>query len=364
MDISSQTNTPQLRNYKLWLRMVVFTLFVLFGQSTATLLGRVYYSKGGKSIWLAALMETLGFPILIPFSLYFSPPKDRPNYNNPTHTPSKLILAAIYASLGLLQAVDNILYSIGLSSLPVSTFSLISATQLAFNAFFSFFLNAQKITPQIVNSLFLLTISSTLLVLQNDSENSESISRRKYVIGFSCTVIASLLFSLLLSLTQLVIHKVVRRETFHAVLDMIIYQSLVATFVNVVALFASKEWNSLRKEMENFEPGRVSYVMVLVGIAVSWQAYSIGAIGLIFEVSSLFSNAIGTLGLPIVPILAVIFFHDKMNGLKVIAMLLAIWGFASYLYQQYLDNSTSQIDRGNINAIPDLSTTERCQQVE
>jgi hypothetical protein len=33
----------------------------------------------------------------------------------------------------------------------------------------------------------------------------------------------------------------------------------------------------------------------------------------------------------------VMVFHDKMNGVKIIAMLISIWGFASYVYQQYLD---------------------------
>ena len=64
--------------------------------------------------------------------------------------------------------------------------------------------------------------------------------------------------------------------------------------------------------------------------------------GLIFEVSSLFSNVIITLGLPIVPVLAVVVFNDKMNGVKVTAMLLGIWGFVSYMYQYYLDDSKAE----------------------
>ncbi|KAH9627388.1 hypothetical protein KSS87_001227 [Heliosperma pusillum] len=78
-------------------------------------------------------------------------------------------------------------------------------------------------------------------------------------------------------------------------------------------------------------------VQVVVWTALTWQLYSIGIVGLINKVSSLFSNVVATLGLPIVPVLAVIFFHDSMDGVKVVAMVLAIWGFVSYGYQQYLD---------------------------
>ncbi|KAK9227599.1 hypothetical protein WN943_012653 [Citrus x changshan-huyou] len=138
----------------------------------------------------------------------------------------------------------------------VSTFSLITASQLAFNSLFSYFLNKQKFTPYIVDSLVLLTISSTLFVFQNDSENTTGVSKRKYAIGF---------------------------------------------------------------------------ILLVHQQAICWQLYAIGSTGLIFETSSLFSNAVGIAGLPIVPVLAVVFFHDKMHGLKLIAMVLAIWGFLSFV---------------------------------
>ncbi|OMP07253.1 hypothetical protein COLO4_07496 [Corchorus olitorius] len=125
-------------------------------------------------------------------------------------------------------------------------------------------------------------------------------------------------------------------------LDMIIYTAVVATLIIVVGLFGSGEGEGLGREMNKFELGKVSYVMVLVWIAVSWQVFSIGSVGLIFEVSALFSNVISTVGLPIVPVLAVICFHDSMSGIKVISMVLAIWGFVSYVYQHYLDDRESK----------------------
>ncbi|KAF3449506.1 hypothetical protein FNV43_RR10234 [Rhamnella rubrinervis] len=272
-----QMGLPKLVEYKWWIRITIYTLFLLTGQSAATLLGRLYYDKGGNSKWMATFVQSAGFPILLP------------SYSSSHHQPT-----------------DNMMYSYGLLYLPVSTYSLLCGTQLAFNALFSFFLNSQKFTPFILNSLVLLTISASLLAVNADSENTTKISKGKYVIGFLCTVGASATYSLYLSLVQL--------------------------------SSKSGEWKSLKKEMNDFTQGKVSYTMTLLWTAITWQISSVGMLGLIFEVSSLFSNVISTLALPVVPILAVMFFHDKVNGVKVVALVLAVWGFVSYIYQHYLDD--------------------------
>ncbi|XP_057493164.1 purine permease 21-like [Actinidia eriantha] len=175
-----------------------------------------------------------------------------------------------------------------------------------------------------------------------------------------CTFGASAGYALMLSLTQLAFRKILKKENFRIILDMIIYQSLVATCVVLLGLFASGEWKVLSKEMRDFKLGEFSYVMTLVWTAISWQVFSIGAVGLIFEISSLFSNVISTLGLPIVPVLAVFVFNDNMDGVKVIAMLLAIWGFISYIYQHYLDHlKAASMQNDRINGAPEVSLVER-----
>ncbi|GAV64934.1 TPT domain-containing protein [Cephalotus follicularis] len=332
------------RSYKWWILMAIYTFLVLSGQSVATLLGRLYYANGGSSIWMATFVQTAGFVVLLPFYFMYllKNAKTTSSTSDNTDLPSPLVVAMVYVSLGVILAGICVLYSLGLLYLPVSTYSLICASQLAFNAFFSYFLNAQKFTPLIINSLVLLTISSTLLVFQNESNTSNTVSRGKYILGFICTFCASAGYGLMLSLTQLAFRKVFKKETVKAIFEMIVYQSIVATCLIVVGLFASGDWKILNREMDEFKLGKVSYLMTLVWIAISWQVYFIGAVGLIFEVSSLFANAIATVGLPLIPVLAVIVFKDSMNGVKVISMLLAIWGFVSYVYQHYLDGFKSR----------------------
>lgn len=314
--------------------MALNIFFLVAGQAAAVLLGRFYYDKGGNSKWMATFVQTAAFPILL-IPLFLIPSSKEPSTTTP---PSWTILASIYIALGVVLAGDNMLYSTGLLYLTASTYSLICATQLAFNAVFSFYINSQKFTALILNSVVILSLSASLIAINDDSEGSSGISKGKYAIGIICTLAASALYSLLLSLMQLSFEKVIKKETFSVVLEMQIYTSIVAACASLVGLFASGEWKTLHGEMNGFGKGRISYVMTLVWTAVAWQVCSVGVVGLIFLVSSLFSNVISTVSLAVVPIASVMVFHDEMNGVKVIAMLLAFWGFASYIYQNYLDD--------------------------
>lgn len=226
--------------------------------------------------------------------------------------------------------------------MPLSTYSLLCSSQLAFNAVFAFILNRQKITPYILNSLVLLTLSAILLGVHSDSDRPKGVNTAKYIVGFICTIAASAIYGLLLPLMQLVFNRVIKKETFAVVLEMQFFISIVATVVCIIGLFVSGEFRDMKLEAESFTTGKVAYYMTLIWSAIGWQFSSLGGVGLIFLVSSLFSNVISTLALPIVPILSVGFFHDKMDALKIISMLLSIWGFVSYIFGGYLDSKPAK----------------------
>ncbi|XP_051132132.1 probable purine permease 11 [Andrographis paniculata] len=327
-----------------WISVVVNILLLVVGQSAGVLLGRYYYDEGGNSKWMASLVQTAAFPILFIPYIFLRPFDEPPNSGSSSSSssvPSVLILGTIYFIIGALIAGDNMMYSFALSNLSASTYSLICATQLAFTAIFSLFINRQKFTALILNSVVVLSFAAALLSVNDDDDSSGnvlSVSERKYTVGVVLALGASALYALLLSLMQLTFEKVVKKETFTVVLEMQIYTAIVATVVTTAGLFVSGEWKSIAGEMEGFGAGKVSYVMTLVWIAVAWQLCSVAVVGLIYVVSSLFSNVISTLSLAITPIASLVVFHDRMNGVKIVAMLLAFWGFASYVYQNYLDD--------------------------
>ncbi|PRQ29373.1 putative purine permease, plant [Rosa chinensis] len=290
--------------------MSIYTVFVLAGQAIATLLGRQYYDKGGKSNWLATLVQLCGFPIFLPYYCIPALNKNCPTTNNRVKATSNRVKATVYISpcinlcLSWLPYSSRLLFVFSRTILP-SCIYFLPHFCIPTHLQCTFLLLPQHAEVNFFNCQlsFILTISSSLLVLQADhSADSSKVSRSKYIIGFVCTVGASAGYALTLSLTQLVFIKVIRKETFRVIMDMshmTVYTSVIATAIILA--------------------------------------------------SSLFSNSISAVGLPIVPVLAVIFFHEKMDGLKAMSLVLAMWGFISYVYQDYLDDRKSKSEKKDAN---------------
>lgn len=355
-------STPWLEKYKRWLEIGSNSLLVLICLSAATLLGELYYRKGGKSTWMNSLVQMVGFPILLPILFLNKGGENGDDDEHKHKNPSIWMFLSVYVFLGFLLGGSCMLNAVGLLHLPVSTFSLISASQLGFNALFSFFLNSQKITTYIANSIILLTISSILLVFQPDDDSSSggSSKGKGYVlIGFICTLFGSAGYALLLSSTERIFRKIMKKRTMKQVMNVVIWQSFFATCAILIGLFASGEWKWIKTEMQEYKLGKVSYVMTLVWNALLWQIYTIGLLSLIMRVSALFANVITTLSVPLIPVLALIVFDEKMNGVKVMSMILAIWGFLSYGYQQYLDEVKLKADLSKAKEESQVSLVER-----
>ncbi|GJN01917.1 hypothetical protein PR202_ga19221 [Eleusine coracana subsp. coracana] len=329
-----------------WTTVVVDMLMVICGQTVATLLGRLYYNSGGNSKWMVTLAVSGGAPLLA-VPLLLTPPETEEETPRQQPAASKMLL--IYAGLGLLIGLDNLMYSYALQYLPVSTYSLLAATQLAFNAVTSRLINAQRFTALIANSVVVLTFAAALLGIggsTSDDTTTTSSSSSKYAVGFALTLAASAAFALILSLFELTFETVIRSRALRWVLKMQLYTNLFASAVCVVGMFASGEWRAIPAEMAAFQTGKARYVATVAGIAAAWQAAAVGTVRLVSRVSALFANVTATVGLPLVPVLAVALFGDRMSGVKALAMLMAIWGFLSYVYQHYLDGKKGDDECG------------------
>ena len=88
--------------------------------------------------------------------------------------------------------------------MPVSTYSHIVSSQLAFNVVFSLILNRQKITPYILNSMVLLTLGEILLAVHSYGDRPKGVNSAKYMVGFIFTIAASAIYGLLLLMIQLI----------------------------------------------------------------------------------------------------------------------------------------------------------------
>ena len=215
-------------------------------------------SSDTQSVSLSTLVQSTGCPIfLIPLVFYQGKQVSKITCLTP-----RLVL--IYVSMGLSVAGDNLLYSWGISYIPISTYSLLCSSQLAFNVVFAFIFNRKKITPFILNFLVFLSLSAIMLGIHSDSDRPKGVNTSKYIIGFICTLPASVMCGLILPSMQLVFNRVLKKETFAVVLEIQIFTSLVATVVCIIGLFVGGEFKDMKEEAESFTTGIVSYYMTLI----------------------------------------------------------------------------------------------------
>ncbi|CAM8942949.1 unnamed protein product [Rhodiola kirilowii] len=351
---NAQLISPSMKRFLLILNTILLTI----GNCGGPQLMRLYFVHGGKRVWFSSWLETGAFPvILIPLTLLYlyriHQHRRRPrrsvlaaSNNNPESQEiitkeeevetkffvMKLPLLVGSAFIGVITGLDDYLYAYGVARLPVSTSSLIIASQLAFTAFFAFLLVKQKFTSYSINAIFLLVVGSAILGLNTDSDRPAGVSKSEYFVGFFMTVAAAVLYGFVLPAIELIYKKGRQVMTYGLVLEVQLVMCLFATLFCTVGMIVNKDFQAIPREAKEYGLGEVNYYVVVVWSAIVWQCFFLGAIGVIFCSSSLFSGVIITVLLPFTEVLAVIIFKEKFQAEKGVALVLSLWGFASYFY--------------------------------
>ncbi|KAF6147832.1 hypothetical protein GIB67_014412 [Kingdonia uniflora] len=322
--------------------LLINCILLAIGTCGGPLILRLYFVHGGKSIWLSSWLQTAGFPVMIVPLLVFYFLRRK---NSPEGTRSKpfIITCRLFVGnmfLGILIGVDNYLYSSGAAKLPVSTSSLLLSTQLAFTASFSFLMVKQKFTSYSINAVVLLIVAALILGLHSSGDRPNGASNKEYYIGFIMTLAAAVLYGFFLPATELMYKKAKQGITYSLVLEMQVVMSMFATAFSTVGMLVNKDFQIrgtqvIPREAREYGIGETKYYLVLVMSALAWQFYFLGAIGVIFCSSSLFSGIMTSVLLPVTEIFGVIFFKEDFTSEKGVALALSIWGFISYFYGEF-----------------------------
>ncbi|PKA50025.1 Purine permease 3 [Apostasia shenzhenica] len=325
------------RNLKILLTVTNCILLCL-GSTGGPILLRVYFLHGGHRQWLSSWLETGGWPILlIPLSLSYLY-RRRSSASSPA--PAILLTPRLFlasAVIGLLTGLDDFLYAYGLNFLPVSTSAVLIATQLAFTALFAFFIVRQRFTPFSINAVALLTVGAAILALHANSDRPAGVSAAGYSKGFVLTLGAAALYGLVLPLVELTYAKAGRAVTYTLVMEMQVVIGFFATIFCTVGMVVNKDFQGIPREAASYRLGETKYYVVIVFAAILWQFFFLGAIGVIHCVNTLFAGILIAVFIPIVEVLAVVFLHEKFSSEKGVALVLCLWGLASYSYGEYLE---------------------------
>lgn len=92
---------------------------------------------------------------------------------------------------------------------------------------------------------------------------------------------------------------------------------------------------AIPQEAREFQLGEAKYYVVLVFSAILWQCFQLGIFGTLFSTSALVTGIFTSFLVPVTAVLGVIAYHEKFNGEKGVALVLALWGFASHFYGEF-----------------------------
>ncbi|MCL7023239.1 hypothetical protein MKW94_007742 [Papaver nudicaule] len=240
------------------------------------------------------------------------------------------------------------MYSLGLSYLPVSTSSLLFATQLCFTAFFAWLIVKQKFTAFIINAVVVMTLASVLLGINSDGDRPHGVSKAQYLIGFLMTLGAAAAVGLMMPLIELAFSKAIRNLTYSSLLQFQFTLSAVSTIICIIGMLVNKDFQAIPREANEFGLGKPKYYIIMVLTAITWQLLNVGFVGVIFYTSALFYGILTSVMVPLTGVAAVIVYHESFTGLKGMALALCLWGFCSYFYGEYkmmkkvIDNETPE----------------------
>ncbi|KAK1554194.1 hypothetical protein Q3G72_009126 [Acer saccharum] len=296
METQTQSNAAMKRAL-----LLLNILLLSIGNCGSPLVMRLYFLHGGKRVWLSSWLQTAAWPvIIIPITIAYLH-RRRSSTAQPSSSPTKFFLMKpplfiASAVVGILTGFDNYLYAYGVSRLPVSTSSLVIASQLAFTAGFAFLLVKQKFTSFSVNAVFLLTIGASVLALHTSNDRPNGESNKEYVLGFLMTLAAAALYGLILPLVELTYKKGKQEISYALVMEYQVVMCLFATLICTVGMLVNNDFKVIGREAREFDLGEVTEV------------------------------------------LAVIFFHEKFQAEKGVSLVLSLWGLISYFYGEIKQN--------------------------
>lgn len=314
--------------------VIVNCCILILGTTGGPLVSRLYFYQGGKRQWLSCFLETGGWPLVfIPLiaSLIYRRRSD-PTAKAVFITPR---IFAACAVLGIMTGMDDFLYAYGLSFIPVSTSALLISTQLAFTALFAFLIVRQKFNFYSLNAVALLTLGAAILGMHASGDRPSGVSKAEYFKGFFLSLGAAALYGLVLPLVELTYAKATQAITYTLVLEMQLVIAFFATVFCTIGMIVNHDFRAIPREAEEFGLGEVWYYIVLVLCAILWQCFFLGAVGVIYSVNTLLTGIIIAVFIPVTEVMGVIFYKESFSSEKGFALVLSLWGLASYSYGEY-----------------------------
>ncbi|MCD9560283.1 hypothetical protein HAX54_018805 [Datura stramonium] len=334
-----------------WRRLILVLNCITLGigYCGGPLISRLYFLHGGQRIWLSSWLACIGWPIIfiVLIITYFIRRKIQGSHINFFIVTRQEFASS--AALGILVGLAGYLYAWGPAKLPVSTSTVIYASQLGFTVVFAFLIVKQKLTAYSANAVVLLIVGAATLALRADGDRPQGESTKQYVLGFVMTLLAAASTGLALPLLEMIYMKAQRTITYTMVLEIQMILNIFGSVFCTVGMIVNNDFQAISREARQFELGEAKYYLVLVWSAIIWQFSTLGITGVVQYGSSLLCGIVIAFLIPLTEILGVLLYHETFHATKGLAIFLSLWGFVSYFYGEI---KHSQKKKKEENPIP------------
>ncbi|KAL2515299.1 Purine permease 1 [Forsythia ovata] len=183
-----------------------------------------------------------------------------------------------------------------------------------------------------LSSFIQTAAGAAVLALHTSGDRPEGVSKKEYALGFIFTLFAAALAGFNMPLLEFTYLKAKQTVTYTMVLEIQLVACFFASSFCTVGMIINKDFQAISREARQYELGETKYYLVLVGAVILAQGFYVGIVAVIFYGSSLLSGIIVTVSLPIIELLAVLFFDEKFQSEKGVALFPSLWGFVSYFF--------------------------------
>lgn len=243
--------------------LLLSIIFLVVGAVGAPLLTRIYFLHGGSRVWVTTIAQFIAFPVILPvlYAAYLR--SSRRGERKLVELSAKVMATSV--GIGIIAAVDSYLYAYGSMTLPVSTSTLLIATQVVFTAIFAFLLVRHKFTAFSINAIVLLVIGAVLLGVQSNGDRPPGESDKKYYLGFFAMIGAAVLYGLMMPLIQWTYWWFKQKATLTTVMEMQIIISVSGVVFSAVAMIINKDFPVSAGPSSSSSPVFMTYPPPLTG---------------------------------------------------------------------------------------------------
>eukprot|EP01006_Ploeotia_vitrea_P019434 TRINITY_DN51634_c0_g1_i1.p1 TRINITY_DN51634_c0_g1~~TRINITY_DN51634_c0_g1_i1.p1 ORF type:complete len:516 (-),score=34.29 TRINITY_DN51634_c0_g1_i1:38-1456(-) len=305
--------------------MGVFWFTFLFGAQT--LFVKVITNNNVKAPWFVALLLTCAWPVTALMLLVYCLVKKV----KPARVTWRLGVG--YCVLGILDATHMVLNSFSLHWLLGSTYMLLKSTSLFFNLCLSWAIAKKQVTLLHLAAVESVLMAVALLAIEKEAK-AMNVSKGEHTAGVFMAVTSGFINALHTVLSSLLLKNGPDKKTIKGVIEVTSINGLISSLVIAPIPFIVGEYKKWDNNPNIFHTTNgtpvIYFYLACAGTALGKQLGYFAKFHVSKVTSGLGTGITDSFRRICVVVAAIIFFHEPLSTVKVMAIISTCWGLMLY----------------------------------